>query len=81
MKKRFKRLGLRFKHSLMLFTSRYYTVVTDDGHGDLCILHNCCATCSADRLDMALQILEQIEDEGDQVDALDLVNQIIANKN
>ena len=80
MKKRFKRLGLRLKHSWMLFTSRYYTLVTDDGHGDLVIAHNCCATCSLDRLDYACDILEEIEmDELDGDDAVDLTNRIINN--
>ena len=81
MKKRLNRLRLRIKHSLMVFTSRYYTIVTDDGHGDFGIVHNCCINCSIEKLDYALSILEEIEDEGDQADAVDLANQIIANKN
>lgn len=76
-----KRFYWRIKHSWMVLTERYYTVVTDDGHGEIGIVHNCCVYCSIDRLDYACSILEEIEDEGEQSDAIALANQIIANKN
>ena len=72
----------KLRHCYQLLSSDYYTcVLTNDKDEDIRVLFNCCVTCSADRLDYALTILEEIEDEGDQADAVDLANQIIANKN
>ena len=79
--KRLKRFYWRIRHCWSMFTSNYYTLVTDDGHGDFGIVHNCCISCSIDCLDYACSILEEIEDEGEQSDAVYLANQIIANKN
>ena len=79
--KKLKRFYWRVRHCFMLLGSNYYTVVLDDGHGDVLILGNCCTTCNADRLDFALSVLEDMEDEDDQADAVDLANKIIANKN
>jgi hypothetical protein len=63
-----------------MFTSNYYTLVIDDGHGDFGIVHNCCITCSLDRLDYACDVLAEIEmDELDGDDAVDLTNRIINN--
>lgn len=79
--KRLKRFYWRIKHCWGMFTSRYYTVVTEDGHGELGITHNCCINCSIERLDYACSILEEIEDEEDMADGVQLANQILGNKN
>lgn len=78
--KRLKRFYWRVKHCWTMFTSNYYTLVIDDGHGDFGIVHNCCITCSLDRLDYACDVLAEIEmDELDGDDAVDLTNRIINN--
>ena len=73
----------KLKHCYQLLIADYYTVVlTNEKDEDIRILFNCCVSCAADRLDYALNILEEIEDDEIEQDiAVDFTNEILGNKN
>lgn len=75
-----KRFYRRLKDTFTLLFSKNYTLVVSK-NDSLLLYMSCCLNCTANDLESALRLVDDLSDNFDQADAVDLANRIINNKN